>query len=138
MRELLLDTHVLIWLVEGNTRLNPDVLAAIDQGCLQDRCLLSAITPWEIAMLAAKKRIDLQMDPLAWVQQTLAKPGLRLIPLLPEIAVESNRLPWEMHPDPADRILVATARHLGAVLVTADELLLGYGEKGYLSCIRAG
>ena len=56
--------------------------------------------------------------------------GVTLVPLEPEIAVASTRLPFEMHSDPADRILVATARHLGATLVTADKALLAFSKKG--------
>jgi PIN domain nuclease of toxin-antitoxin system len=67
----------------------------------------------------------------------LAKPGVRLAPLEPEIAVASSRLPFEMHPDPADRILVATARHLGATLVTADGALLDFAGKGHFKAMDA-
>jgi len=62
---------------------------------------------------------------------------VRLWPLTPEIAVSSTRLPWEMHPDPADRILVATARHLGATLVTADQALLDFSANGHFRALDA-
>ena len=66
------------------------------------------------------------MDCLDWINQALKTPGLSLIPLTPEIAVESTRLPGSLHGDPADRILVATARNVGARLMTRDRLLLKY------------
>ena len=90
----------------------------------EDRLSISAITLWEIGLLASKQRIDLHRDVMEWVHEVLALPGLSLVQLLPEIAVTSTRLPFEMHPDPADRILVATARRFGATLVTADPALL--------------
>jgi PIN domain nuclease of toxin-antitoxin system len=99
--------------------------------------LVSAITPWEIALLASKKRIDVHRDVLEWVRAALARPGVALVALDPEIAVASTRLPFEMHSDPADRILVATARHLGATLVTADRALLETAGKGFFKAFDA-
>lgn len=93
---------------------------------------MSAITPWEIALLASKKRIDLHRDPLEWLNATL-----HLAPIEPEIAVASTRLPFDIHSDPADRIIVATARHLGATLVTADQSLLELGKKGHFRVLNA-
>ena len=130
MMILLLDTHVLIWLMEGNQRLDLDVRKQIEETALHDAVVVSAMTPWEIGLLAAKKRLNLEMEPQEWVRTALSRPGIRLEPLSPPIAVASSWLPWEMHGDPADRILVATARHLGAALVTADEQLLKYGAEG--------
>jgi len=74
---------------------------------------------------------------MQWIRQALAKPGVRHIPLEPQIAVACSNLPFEMHPDPADRILVATARHLGATLVTADERLLELAAKGHFQTLNA-
>ena len=87
----------------------------------------------------AKKRIDLHRDPMEWVRSALSSSpgGISVVPLEPEIAVASTRLPFEMHPDPADRILVATARYLGATLVTADRALLDVAVKGNFRAIDA-
>ena len=137
MTPLLLDTHILIWLMEGNTRLPVGVRKRIATAALSDEVLISAITPWEIALLVAKKKIYLLRDVQDWINAALALPGIRLEPLSPEIAVASTRLPWEMHGDPADRILVATARHLGATLITADELILRFGDQGNLRVMPA-
>ncbi len=98
---------------------------------------MSAITAWEIALLVSKARMTLGQDVLDWIRAALAISGLRLAPLEPEIAVASTRLPFEMHADPADRILVATARHLGATLVTADRALLDLAGKGYIRAMDA-
>ena len=127
---LLLDTHVLVWAMLNEPRLGRQAARNINLASRQDRLAVSAITPWEIGLLERKKRITLQKDVLDWIREALAKPGLNLIPLEPEIAVNSTRLPFEMHSDSADRILVATARHLGATLVTADKSLLDVAKKG--------
>jgi PIN domain nuclease of toxin-antitoxin system len=99
---------------------------------------VSAITPWEIALLVSKNRMKLGADVMEWVRDALSKPGVRLVPLAPEIAVVSTRLPFEMHADLADRILVATARHLGATLVTADGGLLELAKQGRFLGMDAG
>ncbi len=134
---LLLDTHVLLWSGFKDRRLGRKATAAINVASRESRIRISAVTPWEIGLLASKKRINLHLDTLAWIREALSKAGVRLVPLEPEIAVESTRLPFEMHPDPADRILVATARHLGATLVTADGALLKLSAKGHFRAMDA-
>lgn len=138
MTPLLLDTHVLIWLIDGNLRLRVECREAIHEAAMGDEVFVSAITPWEIALLVSKNRLILNREVQEWIDLALAQPGIRLEPLSPAIAVASTRLPWEMHSDPADRILAATARHLGAALVTADERLLRYGASGQFRCMSAG
>jgi len=125
---LLLDTPVWLWLVGGAEPLKRPVLSAVEGAARRGRIRISAISVWEVAMLEAKGRIRLAKDCLAWVQEALSAPGTSLVPLTPEIAVESSRLPGEFHGDPADRILVATARLLGATLLTRDERILAYGK----------
>jgi PIN domain nuclease of toxin-antitoxin system len=134
---LLLDTHVVLWAAFDDRRLGKMAQRAINLGSDEDRNVISAITPWEIGLLAGKKRINLYKDTLEWMRETLAKPGVRLIALEPAIAIESTRLPFEMHADPADRILVATARHLGATLVTADRTLLELAKNGHFRVMDA-
>jgi PIN domain nuclease of toxin-antitoxin system len=134
---LLLDTHVVLWASPNHERLGDLAAEAINLASGEDRIAISAITPWEIGLLVSKKRISLQKDTLEWVRETVTKPGVRLIGLEPTIAVESTRLPFEMHADPADRILVATARHLGATLVTADRTLLELANGGHFRAMDA-
>lgn len=134
---LLLDTHTLLWLADGNEQLGARAKEALRLAYYHDRALIAAITPWEIALLVSKGRLKLGQDVLSWVRGALAVPGVRLAPLEPEIAVASTRLPFEMHPDPADRILVATARHLGAALVTADHALLDLAGSGHFRAVDA-
>ena len=135
---LLLDTHVLIWLMFGDNRLGSRTKAEIARVGSAGDLLVSAITPWEIGVLVSKRRIDLHRDALVWVREALSMPGVSLISLDPEIAVASTRLPFEMHSDPADRILVATARHMGATLVTAYKALLALAKKGHFKTMSAG
>ena len=134
---LLLDTHALLWSINEGPRLGQAAREFICIAGDEGRVLVSAITPWEIALLVSKGRLTLDSDVMKWVRGALAAPGVRLIPLEPEIAVASTRLPFEMHPDTADRILVATARHLGATLVTADWTLLELAGKGHFAGIDA-
>jgi len=86
-------------------------------------------------MLVQKGRIKLEIPLLAWVQKALALPGVELKPLTPEIAVESSQLPDGFHGDPADRLIVATARVHQLTLLTHDQKILGYAKKEYLSII---
>lgn len=128
---LLVDTHTLIWMVEEAPQLGVQTAEALNKAGRENRIAVSAITPWEIGLLVSKGRLKLGADVMQWIRSALAKPGVRLAPLEPEIAVASTRLPFEMHADPADRILVATARHLGATLVTADAALLELARQGH-------
>jgi len=137
-RVLLVDTHTLIWMVEEAPRLGVQTAEVLNRAGWENRIAVSAITPWEIALLVSKNRIKLGADVMDWIRDALAKPGVRLVPLEPEIAIASTRLPWEMHADPADRILVATTRHLGATLVTADGALLEFARQGYCVGMDAG
>ena len=137
MRAALLDTHALVWLLSGNVRLGVQAREFIQQAAGDNALFVAAITPWEIAMLVSKGRLMLDRDVGEWIASALALPGIRLAPLSPEIAVASTRLPGTLHPDPADRIIAATARHMDAVLVTEDQRLLDYGAAGHLRVLRA-
>ncbi len=130
---LLLDTHVWLWFALGDAeRLSAPVRKKIVAATHGGTLAVSAISVWEIGMLEAKGRIVLGMPCEKWTTTALALPGLRLIGLEPEIAAASSRLPGEIHGDPADRILAATARARDAVLATADERLVEYGKAGFM------
>lgn len=137
MSPLLLDTHALVWLLSGSDRLGRQARKAIQKAAEAGVLHVSAISPWEIAVLVSKGRLVLEQDVGEWVQAAVALPGICLEPLSPEVAVASTRLPGELHADPADRIIVATARNLGAALVTADGLLLNYASAGHLKALEA-
>ena len=137
MSAVLLDTHVLIWLLDGDRTLSPTTVTVIEQAAREATVFVSAITPWEIAMLVAKGRLTLTRDVQEWVDDALRQPGIALAPLDPAIAIASTRLPGAMHGDPADRLIVATARHLDALLITADDQLLAYGGTGHVAVLKA-
>ncbi len=133
MNGLLLDTHVWLWYAEGvPDRLSPDTLAAIEQARRQRRLHISAISVWEIGLLVAKGRIGLSAPLRDWMSRALALPGLRLRPLDADTALESTQLPGELHGDPADRFLIATARLGGFDLITADQQILTYADAGHV------
>lgn len=133
-----LDTHVWIWLVNGGPeRLLEGAIDAIRRASADSALAVSAISVWEVAMLESKGRLQLQMECLEWVAEATRRAGLRVLPISPEIAVASTRLPGEFHGDPSDRIIAATARHEGAILVTRDRALLAYAARGYLRAIEA-
>lgn len=135
---LLLDTHCWIWLQSGQLNKFSQVgLKTIRQAGTNGTLGVSIISVWEIAMLESKGRVRIHMDCLEWVRRALETPGLSLVPITPEIAVESTRLPGSIHADPADRILVATARSLGARLMTRDQALLDYGRKRHARIVSA-
>lgn len=136
---ILLDTHVWIWTVAGETdRMAPAAVEQIRRGASRGRLLVSAISVWEVAMLQARGRIGLALELEEWVRRGLSAPGVRLAELSPEVLVESTRLPGQAHGDPADRMLIATARRLGAALATRDEAILSYAGGGHLAVLDAG
>jgi PIN domain nuclease of toxin-antitoxin system len=131
---VLLDTHIIIWLFNGDKCLSPAFLRAIERARERDAVLIASISVWEIAMLATRERIELPLDPVEYIEEILDQPGTNLVPLSPRIATQSCRLPKPMlHKDPADRILVATAQEHSAVLVTVDKQLLNAGKNHYLT-----
>ena len=134
---ILLDTHVLIWSLQDAAALGSEARTLLDEQILAEGLMISAITVWEIALLARKSRIVLGMDVLKWIEDALALPGLVLGSLEPPIAVGSVMLPGDFHNDPADRILIATARHHSLPLMTADQAILDYGAAGHVKVIDA-
>ena len=131
--KLLLDTHVWIWLLNGDRQnLNAGILSALTAAGGSGLLRVSAISLWEVAMLEAKGRIHIKMDCLDWLNAALSAPGVSLVPLTPEIAVSSAQLPGEFHGDPADRIIVATARIIDALVVTRDRRITSYASQGYV------
>lgn len=91
---------------------------------------------WEMGMLEAKARIRFHQGLRIWVESALAKPGIRLQGLTPSIAIESTRLPGDFHPDPMDRILVATARELDIPILTADAAIIAYANRDYVKAVE--
>jgi PIN domain nuclease of toxin-antitoxin system len=122
---IVLDTHIWVWWVHGDERLSSSQLEIIEAN--EDGEIgISAISLWEIAKLVENDRLELPVSLEKWFKQALNYPGVRIIELTPEIATESTRLPGAFHKDPADQIIVATARVLKCMLVTSDERILDY------------
>lgn len=122
---IVLDTHVWIWWVQGDPRLRRASVEAIERA--ESTGLgVSAISCWEIAKLVEHGRLTLPCAVEEWIATALAYPGMELVPLSPRIAVESTQLPGEFHNDPADQMIVATARVLGCPLMTADHKIRSY------------
>jgi PIN domain nuclease of toxin-antitoxin system len=135
---LLLDTHVWIWISEDLTaRLSTSCIEAVRLARHQDRLLVSAISVWEVANLEAKKRITLSANFQDWVNLGRGQ-NIDFVDLTPEIAIDSTRLPEGFHADPADRILIATARNRNAALVTADRAILKYARSNHVRALDAG
>lgn len=126
MSSILLDTHAWIWLLNGE-QLSAETLTLINKEAKTNNIFVSVISVWEIGMLEAKGRIVLEQSPLDWVIAAFEAPGINLMPLTPQIAIESCNL-TEFHGDPADRIIVATARVERLTLITRDKKMLAYSK----------
>ena len=122
----LLDTHTWIWWHMRPDRLSSTVKSLVSDTSAYDEMLLSAISPWEFCKLIEKGRLGITGDPETWLHAALRMPKLRLVPLTPRIAHKSTVLPPPFHDDPADQIIVATAREEGASILTTDRLILEY------------
>jgi PIN domain nuclease of toxin-antitoxin system len=133
---IVLDTHVLVWAIQNDPRLGRRARALIDDATSQP-FLIPAMCLWEVSMLAHRGRIELGRDMLPWMHDVLGLPGMTLVPIDPEIAADSNRLPDWTHRDPVDRLIVATARRHAATLLTADGEILNYAARGHVTVIDA-
>ena len=116
----LLDTHVLIWWLQDPALLSPAQKRVTDEAGKESPLRVSDISLWEIAALHSLGRIRLAIPVREWLEKAVAPPLVRRHGISPAIAAEVARLPDSFHRDPADRILVATARTLGATLLTHD------------------
>lgn len=123
---IVLDTHALIWWVNGDPLLSQPAEDAIAAELSSGEILVSSITAWEIAMLVARDRIALSMDVAEWLNVVDEIDAIRFVHIDNEIAVKSVELPGEFHKDPADRMIVATARKFAVPIVTADEKIRVY------------
>lgn len=120
----LLDTHVLIWWLNDRNRLSPAQQKAVGSAGPELPLLVSDISLWEVATLYSLGRIQLSLPLREWLDKAVAPPLVRRHGISPAIAAELAGLPDSFHRDPADRILVATARVLGATLLTQDRRIV--------------
>ena len=135
--KLLLDTHVWLWWATGNDRLKgTKALRALESASRENRVFLSVISLWEIGMLTVKGRLDLSPNVRQWVDRALMETSVQIAPLTVQGALASTNLPGEFHGDPADRILVAAADELGALLVTADARIIQYYTRRHIAVLK--
>ena len=120
----LLDTHVLIWWLNNSNRLSLAQQEVVASASAESPLLVSDISLWEVATLHSLGRIQLTIPLRAWLDKAVAPPLVRRLGISPAIASELATLPDSFHRDPADRILVATARVLGATLLTQDRRIV--------------
>ena len=122
---ILLDTHILVWLDKGSRQLGKETRIELDKSLQKNALAVSAITFWELAMLVNKGRIEL--PPIRRWRSELLNMGLIEIPIDGACGIHANEL-VDFHPDPADRLIVATAIENDATLATADERILNWSE----------
>ena len=133
---LLLDTCLLIWIATQS----PSALKA--KAVLQDAedaklpVYISPFSAWELGMLVAKGRLTSQLSLRVIFARLLALPGVALAGLSPDVLISANNLPFDVHPDPADRIIIATAREYGMRIVTRDRKILDYAAQGHVMALE--
>ena len=134
MSPLLLDTNAAIWL--SRDELKASASEKLDEAArVGVATYLSPITAWEVGLLVSRNRLSLGTTPQRWFARIFAMPNVHLTELSPDILISASFLPGKPPRDPADRIILATARDLGATLITRDRALLAYGEEGHASVV---
>ena len=135
MPPILLDTCTLIFLNE-QTPLAAPAVAAMRAAKESGVTYISPITAWEIGSLTSRGRLQLLTRPERWFANLFEVPGVKLADMSPDVLIASSYLPGQPPRDPFDRIIAATARELGAMLITRDRALLDYGEQGHVSVVE--
>ena len=123
---IVLDTHAWIWFTSKPEALSKKAQKSLAAAVKEKNVLVSSISVWEVALLVNKKRLKLSMDVTDWIAKSESLPFIQFIPVANSIAVKSVNLPQPLHPDPADRIIIATALSIGAPLVTKDKKISDY------------
>ena len=122
---IVLDTHVWWWSISEPAQLSHRARQLIKKTPPDQRAIAS-ISIWEFAMMVTRGRIELMISPDEWLDYAVHKTGLAIVELNPQIAMESSSLPGEFHKDPADRIIVATARVSRCQLISRDQKIIEY------------
>jgi len=132
---VLLDTCAAIWLTDGllPTRALEILTQRNEQG---EPVFLSPITGWELGMAFSKGRLRSAVSPAEYWKRLANAPGVRIAAMPPELLLASSFLPGNLHKDPADRIIAATAREYGLTVMTRDRSLLAYAKDGYLNAVE--
>ena len=135
MADLLLDTCAAIWTVEGEGMSEESVRAIGASLASGNPVFVSPITAWERGILTAKGRIASPMSPKRWFELLLSQPGVELARLSTGILIDASSLPGQPQGDPADRIIIATAREFDLTIVTRDRLILDYAAMGHVRAL---
>lgn len=135
---LLLDTCALIWLANG--QLDNTTAALLVAAGLAEGVYISPVSAWEIGMLAKPRigrppQMEFLPDPKTWFARVMASPALKEAAYTPAIAIDASHLPGEIHNDPADRLIISTARHMQIPIVTRDSKIIDYGKAGHVNVI---
>ena len=135
---VLLDTCAAIWLMNG--MLKQRVFAQILAEGIPGGVYVSPISGWEIGMLSRPRpgrpvAVEFSPDPKKWFSNLMKGPGIRPAPLTADIAIEASYLPGEIHSDPADRLLIATARNMRLSIATGDKKIINYATAGHVDVI---
>jgi PIN domain nuclease of toxin-antitoxin system len=136
---VLLDTCAVIWLANGDP-MSPQAMLAIRAAGLMQSIHVSPVSAWEIGLLSRPRPnrtgdLHFQPDPKTWFARFMGGPGIQTAALTPDIAIEASHLPGDLHGDPADRLIIATARNLGLPIVTRDRKIVAYAESGFVRTI---
>lgn len=136
MSDFLLDTCAVIWTAHDDPLREPAATRLQDAYRDGRRLFVSPITAWEIGMLVAKGKIALALDPEPWFERFCELPSVTLATMPTSVLVASTCLPGTPPHDPADRIIIATARAFGYVLATRDAKILDYGAQGHVRVVE--
>lgn len=137
LNKILIDTHIWIWLISGDTSIKQNVVKVLRETANNGMLYLASISLWEICMLETKGRLILDQPIQKWLTSAIEKSKINILDISPEITIESTNLPGSFHGDPADRIIVATARINNLVLTTRDNKIIEYSENKYIHTIAA-
>jgi PIN domain nuclease of toxin-antitoxin system len=134
---VLLDTCSVIWLAQGDP-MAEEALAVIAHAAATEGVYVSPISAWEVGMLSrprSGRSMTFLPDPSTWFSRVMAAPAIRPAPFTPVIAIAASHLPEPLHGDPADRLLIATARALAMTIVTRDSKIIAYAAAGHLTVV---
>ena len=135
MRLILLDTCALIFLNE-KARIAAAAIEEMRAAKEGGVTYISPISAWEVGMLVSRGRLQLLIRPERWFANLFDAPGVRIADMSPDLLIASSYLPGKPPKDPTDRILAATARELGAMLITRGRALLDYGKQGHVAVLE--
>jgi PIN domain nuclease of toxin-antitoxin system len=136
---VLLDTCAIIWMINGDTLADSAVAAILHAG-QTGGVFVSPVSAWEVGLLSRPKTgrdagLQFLPDPKTWFARVMAGPGIKEAAMTFDIAIDSSSLPGNLHGDPGDRLLVATARHLGVPIVTRDRNIIAFARDGHVRVI---